>query len=83
MENLKPPENTSPPYKKNSIAPPDKIFNPPPPNEIVISLKKNFNLLQKKTQSTTPDIITPSLKNRQFYGKNFLVHLKISQFSAS
>ena len=28
------------PLEKNSITPPDKIFSPPSPNEIVISLKK-------------------------------------------
>ena len=40
MENLKPPENTSPLLEKNSITPPEKIFSPPTPNKIVISLKK-------------------------------------------
>ena len=40
MENIKPPKNTSPPLEKNSITPSDKIYSPPPPNEIVISLEK-------------------------------------------
>ena len=39
MENLKPPENTSP-LRENLITPPGKIFRSPPPNKIVISLKK-------------------------------------------
>ena len=30
------------PLEKNSITPPDKIFSPPPPNEIVISLEKKL-----------------------------------------
>ena len=60
MENHKPPENTSP-FRKNSITPPDKIFSLPPPNEIVISLKK-LEPPPEKTQQYAY-IITPSLKN--------------------
>ena len=50
MGNLKPPESTSP-LRKKSITPHDKIFSLPPPNEIVISLKK-LEPPPEKTQHT-------------------------------
>ena len=61
MENLKPPENTSPlrkklvyhPHMTKSVAHPLRIKS--------LSLCKNFNLLKKK-HSPPNDIITPSLK---------------------
>ena len=74
IENLKPPENTTP-FEKNSITPPDKIFSLPPPNEIIISLKKTLTSSRKK-HSPPPDIITPSLKKSSFLRKNYLVPWK-------
>ena len=82
IENIKPPKNTSPPLEKNSITPPDKIFSPPPPNEIVISLEKTLTSFRKK-YSTPPDIITPSLKKIVNFTEKIFSPMTKSQFSPS
>ena len=75
MENFKPPENTSPPYKKTQSPHLTKSLAHLLRRKMVFSLKTTLTSSRKK-HSTPPDIITPSLKKSSFLRKNYLVPRK-------